>query len=93
MWYSAVEFHFLPAWPRAMPSASQDRFRQSWKLQELSGKPAQAWLIVRRTVATLLAIGLIGVLRLVDLQLVLGAEVLSGVLVGRAPTSRSAPDR
>ncbi len=43
-----------------MPSASQERFRQSWKLEELSGKPAQAWLVVRRTIATLLAIGLIG---------------------------------
>jgi hypothetical protein len=45
----------------AMPSASEDRFRQSWKVQELSGKPAQAWLVVRRVVATLIALGLIGV--------------------------------
>ena len=42
-----------------MSSASEDRFRQSWKVEELSGKPAQAWLVVRRTVATLLAIGLL----------------------------------
>ncbi len=59
MWYSHVEYHFSPARPRDMSSANQDRFRQTWKLQELSGKPAQAWLIIRRTVATLLAIGLI----------------------------------
>jgi hypothetical protein len=44
-----------------MPSASEDRFRQSWKVQELSGKPAQAWLVARRVVASLIALTLIGV--------------------------------
>src|ERR1043165_110871 len=51
--------HLVARTAFAMPSSKEDRFRQAWKAEDLSGKPAQAWLIVRRLAATLIAIVLI----------------------------------
>ena len=43
------------------PSTHKDRIRDSWQPRQLGGAPAWAWLIVRRLVATLIAVGLISV--------------------------------
>lgn len=41
-------------------SANKDRIRESWQPRQVGGAPAKAWLIVRRIVATLVALALIG---------------------------------
>ncbi|HEY3393712.1 MAG TPA: hypothetical protein VGK58_13460, partial [Lacipirellulaceae bacterium] len=44
-----------------MPAAAQkDRIRDSWQRSGLEGTQARVWLIVRRTAATLLVVGLVG---------------------------------
>jgi hypothetical protein len=42
-----------------MSTSGQDRLRQQWQIQERTGRSAKLWLILRRTVATLLALGLV----------------------------------